>query len=218
MLGRSLRIKGWARRLHGIGRRRSDVCWLWCEAGAVVGFGESGNFPVYCRNSQLNSYPPCSCWWGSTISPERLSFFGQSTLCQFAYLWGSILIQCFHRTHTEGACLTSESWMRVSDWARQSSNLLLSVSNEMEVATVLTKIQIILNYVFNTFQIQFSTFKRLSIWKGKALWSDRVCFEIVCVADEGSHKLLTHTTSHASLSLVNTDIYFNDLQECVTHS
>lgn len=63
-----------------------------------------------------------------------------------------------------------------------------------------------------------SLHKRLPIWKGKAVRSDRVCFEIVCVTDEGSHKLLTHTTSHASLSLVNTDIYFNDLQECVTHS
>lgn len=51
---------------NGIGHRTSDVCWLWCEAGAVVGFGESENFPIYWHNSQLNFYPHCSCWWGST--------------------------------------------------------------------------------------------------------------------------------------------------------
>lgn len=66
VLGRSLRIKGWARRLQWDSCRSSDVCWLWCEAGAVVGFGESENSPIYWHNSQLKFYPHCSCWWGST--------------------------------------------------------------------------------------------------------------------------------------------------------
>lgn len=124
----------------------------------------------------------------------------------FACLWGNILVQCFHRAHSEHAW----PWMRGSHGARWSLDPLFWASDEVEVATVLAKIQVILHYVFNTFQIPLSTFKGLSV-----RW---VCFEIEYVKGEGSPRLPTHTTSHACLFVVSTDNEFSDPQECVTHS